>query len=466
LAGYEAGYEDSFDLSLAGEVQKYRQKMAKADLTYADANAAWHRDGHSGNDPAADQVWHAAVDDGHVVTTGDGTIVAAYRADYVQLDQSRRQQMAKAGFDLAQYLATQSKSTSDSISAQQASFDDQVAAAYYVAGSTPTGLEGTLATLAKNYDVSFASGMATALTNLYNANTTQAWAPWADLAQQEAQAHVTYVDQALASVVYTNRQNLATADNTYNGALGLAGRTRWMAQVKAQANQALAAATSTLSATSANGTPSLVPTPDYLVSPSVDLGDVSAILAQYATPIYSAGYSWLSGVYLPSVFGVDQYGRFVVWNTEAFYTPYWPSTFVGYDNYGTSIWADTPGYVSGSSYYANTWWGEFDVQRGWGRLYGTEYDWAWDFGPPIVVYAGFTKRPGSGRGAGRASAPVVWDWRATSRLSPDGSGKIYLHIFQWPTDGKFAVTSAFKSQLVKAYLRCRPQDIGRRQRDG
>jgi hypothetical protein len=102
----------------------------------------------------------------------------------VHLDQIRRRQMAKAGYDLAQYLATQSQSTSESISAQQASFDDQVAAAYYVAGSTPTGLEGTLATLAKNYDVSYASGMATALTNLYNANTSAAWAAWANLAQQ------------------------------------------------------------------------------------------------------------------------------------------------------------------------------------------------------------------------------------------------------------------------------------------
>ena len=60
----------------------------------------------------------------------------------------------------------------------------------------------------------------------------------------------------------------------------------------------------------------------------------------------------------------------------------------------------------------------------------------------------------SGRGRG---APVVWDWRATTKLSADGSGKIYLHIFQWPTDGKFAVTSTYKAQLVKAYLLADPR---------
>jgi alpha-L-fucosidase len=46
----------------------------------------------------------------------------------------------------------------------------------------------------------------------------------------------------------------------------------------------------------------------------------------------------------------------------------------------------------------------------------------------------------------------VWDWRATTKLNPDGSGKIYLHLFQWPADGKFAVTSTYKARLVKAYL--------------
>ena len=63
---------------------------------------------------------------------------------------------------------------------------------------------------------------------------------------------------------------------------------------------------------------------------------------------------------------------------------------------------------------------------------------------------------GAGRGRGRG-APVVWDWRATTKLNPDGSGKIYLHIFQWPADGKFAVTSTYKAQLVKAYLLADPK---------
>ncbi len=57
----------------------------------------------------------------------------------------------------------------------------------------------------------------------------------------------------------------------------------------------------------------------------------------------------------------------------------------------------------------------------------------------------------------RSRAPVVWDWRATSKLKPDGSGKIYLHIFQWPADGKFSVTSTYKAKLVKAYLLAKPR---------
>ena len=51
----------------------------------------------------------------------------------------------------------------------------------------------------------------------------------------------------------------------------------------------------------------------------------------------------------------------------------------------------------------------------------------------------------------------MWDWRATTKLNADGSGKIYLHIFQWPADGKFAVTSTYKAQLVKAYLLADPK---------
>jgi len=65
---------------------------------------------------------------------------------------------------------------------------------------------------------------------------------------------------------------------------------------------------------------------------------------------------------------------------------------------------------------------------------------------------------GSDRGRGRGrGAPVVWDWRATTKFNPDGSGKIYLHIFQWPADGKFAVSSTYKAKLVKAYLSADPK---------
>jgi hypothetical protein len=35
--------------------------------------------------------------------------------------------------------------------------------------------------------------------------------------------------------------------------------------------------------------------------------------------------------------------------------------------------------------------------------------------------------------------------------------KINLHIFQWPADGKFAVTTSYKAQLVKAYLLADPK---------
>ena len=63
-----------------------------------------------------------------------------------------------------------------------------------------------------------------------------------------------------------------------------------------------------------------------------------------------------------------------------------------------------------------------------------------------------TNAPAAGQGVGRGRAPVVWDWRATTKLKRDGSGKIYLHIFQWPADGKFTVTSTYKAKLVKAYL--------------
>ncbi len=76
--------------------------------------------------------------------------------------------------------------------------------------------------------------------------------------------------------------------------------------------------------------------------------------------------------------------------------------------------------------------------------------------PPNPVAAAAPAQPGGGScGRGRG-APVVWDWRATTKLNPDGSGKIYLHVFQWPADGKFSLTSTYKAQLLKAYLLADP----------
>ena len=61
----------------------------------------------------------------------------------------------------------------------------------------------------------------------------------------------------------------------------------------------------------------------------------------------------------------------------------------------------------------------------------------------------------SGARRGRPAA-VPWDWRATTKLNNDGSGTIYLHIFEWPADGDFTVTSTYKAQIVKAYLLADP----------
>ena len=47
---------------------------------------------------------------------------------------------------------------------------------------------------------------------------------------------------------------------------------------------------------------------------------------------------------------------------------------------------------------------------------------------------------------GKPSFIPTWDWRATAK-----PGKIYLAIFQWPSDGKFRV-AALKGKLLKAYL--------------
>jgi alpha-L-fucosidase len=59
--------------------------------------------------------------------------------------------------------------------------------------------------------------------------------------------------------------------------------------------------------------------------------------------------------------------------------------------------------------------------------------------------------PEAGRGRGNRP-PVVWDWRATTKLKADGSGKVYVHIFQWPADGNFKITSPYRARLVKAYM--------------
>ena len=63
----------------------------------------------------------------------------------------------------------------------------------------------------------------------------------------------------------------------------------------------------------------------------------------------------------------------------------------------------------------------------------------------------FPATPTASAPGGRAgNPPVVWDWRATSKLNKDGTGKIYLHIFKWPADGNFAVPG--NSTVRKAYL--------------
>lgn len=63
----------------------------------------------------------------------------------------------------------------------------------------------------------------------------------------------------------------------------------------------------------------------------------------------------------------------------------------------------------------------------------------------------------AGQGGNRGRAPVVWDWRATSKLNADGSGRIYLHIMQWPADGKFSLASSYKASVTKACLLSDPK---------
>ena len=79
---------------------------------------------------------------------------------------------------------------------------------------------------------------------------------------------------------------------------------------------------------------------------------------------------------------------------------------------------------------------------------------------PRTAPAAPAQPAGAGRSRGRGrGASMPWDWRATTKLNSDGSGKIYLHIFQWPADGKFSVTSTYKAQLVKAYLLAEPKTV-------
>ena len=78
--------------------------------------------------------------------------------------------------------------------------------------------------------------------------------------------------------------------------------------------------------------------------------------------------------------------------------------------------------------------------------------------PANPIPAGTNATAGARRGRGGSRGPTIpWDWRATTKLNPDGSGKIYLSIFQWPADGKFSITSGYKAQLVKAYLLSDPK---------
>jgi alpha-L-fucosidase len=47
-------------------------------------------------------------------------------------------------------------------------------------------------------------------------------------------------------------------------------------------------------------------------------------------------------------------------------------------------------------------------------------------------------------------ASSSWVWRCTKKVTPTGT-TLYLHIFQWPTDGQFVVPG-LKNQIASAYL--------------
>jgi alpha-L-fucosidase len=58
-----------------------------------------------------------------------------------------------------------------------------------------------------------------------------------------------------------------------------------------------------------------------------------------------------------------------------------------------------------------------------------------------------TQKDGYGHDRAASSS---WAWRCTKKVTPDGA-MIYLHVFEWPKDGKFLVPG-LKNQIAEAYL--------------
>jgi alpha-L-fucosidase len=90
-------------------------------------------------------------------------------------------------------------------------------------------------------------------------------------------------------------------------------------------------------------------------------------------------------------------------------------------------------------------------------IYGTSANPFPRIAPPAPTNAAPAPEAGRGRRGGNRPPSIPWDWRATSKLNPDGSGKIYVHIFEWPADGKFSLASTYKTQITKAYLLSDPK---------
>ncbi len=67
--------------------------------------------------------------------------------------------------------------------------------------------------------------------------------------------------------------------------------------------------------------------------------------------------------------------------------------------------------------------------------------------------------PATAPGSRPARAPIIWDWRATTRLDQN---KIYLHIMQWPANGQFTIPTilypgtTISRDVAKAYLLADP----------